>query len=529
MSAAIAESVPQFNREQSTPSRLGGRTRTFAEWCLLREATSYRTYFLLVNPLLFSAFMVLMWRYSWLSGVVGAGPYLFRQIVIFAALFTFLNACQHASKAICWEMSSELRDLVRLTGVNPVALLWCRTLSRWWTIFLSVILFIPFLAYARTLRGVTNDDWIIAISWLALIACLSAGFAMMAGVSVTKGSTAEATAGSATLILMLLYHFLFWVPSAMFVIFGWVMNSFNDPPASSIYRQVAKFIFSFSPAILFYQNLYDLLSFAPFAPQFWLHFLTAFVCMWLSVRVARNRFRVTSQGDCDDAPIVTKTNTTATRLIALPRCTDQPLLWKDYYILGVGANGGGGFWFGFSCLALYAVISALFYQMTHVAAILATIIAPCLFAVRFDALLAVEMREKTFDSLMILPIDPWMIMLSKVQVALWERRWLAMPLLVASGLAAIHWPIATAMGISIGFLAMVLMIEISIVNHVSHKHWWMGPTIAVLIVGMLIINIFALSLFGTLSAYMVSVLWLTFSIAVFHGHNDRRLRHWAGV
>lgn len=523
----IAESIPQSTREESMPSQGVGRTRVFAEWCLLREATYAGNYFLLILPLLFCGLVTQLLWHSWLSVGDAPGLRLFRGIVWFAALFTFLNACLRASTAICWELSSELRDLVRLTGVNPVVLLWCRTLSRWWTIFLSILILVPLLAFARTLRGITNDDWMIAFSWLALIACLSAGFAMMAGVSVTKGSTAEATAGSATLILMLLYQFLFWVPSTMLLIFGWSMNSFHVQPNPSIYRQLATFISSFTPAALFYRNLYDPLSFAPLAPQFWIHFLTAFVCMWLSIRVARNRFRVRSQGDPDEATLVTRTNSTASRLIALPRCTDHPLLWKDYYILGSGAEERDKFWFGFSCLALYAVLAALFYQRTHVAVILTTILVPCVFAVRFDALLAVEMREKTFDTLMILPINPWMIMLSKVQVALWECRWLAMPLLVASGLAAVRWPIATAMGISIGFLAMVLMIEISIVNHVSRKRWWMGPTIGVLIVGMLMINIVAFSVFGTLSAYMVAVLWLAFSIVVFHAHNSRSLRHWS--
>ena len=61
----------------------------------------------------------------------------------------------HASQSICWEVSPELRELVRLTGIGPVTLLCCKSLARWSTIGISVLLLAPLQCFAFAPGGVT--------------------------------------------------------------------------------------------------------------------------------------------------------------------------------------------------------------------------------------------------------------------------------------------------------------------------------------------------------------------------------------
>ena len=100
--------------------------RVFLEWCFLREATGIRSFIVLLIPVLASAFLIRnsLWYFPLASPIAAQGRSLFHQILSVGIFFTFAASAYHASRAVCWEMSRELRDLVRLTGLNPLVLLW---------------------------------------------------------------------------------------------------------------------------------------------------------------------------------------------------------------------------------------------------------------------------------------------------------------------------------------------------------------------------------------------------------------------
>ena len=118
--------------------------RVFSAWCLRREAPTwppslYRLA-VLIPIVVAVGFETVLWphlRYP------GAGGVAMRQLLGMAAMVVLIGGVQYASKAVCWELSAEMRDVVRVTGLDPKLLLWSRTLSRWWTIGWSVLLMLP--------------------------------------------------------------------------------------------------------------------------------------------------------------------------------------------------------------------------------------------------------------------------------------------------------------------------------------------------------------------------------------------------
>ena len=90
----------------------------------------------------------------------GQGRELVQYLLWICVCFVFAGGVWHASYAVCWEMCIELRDLVRLTGIDSFTLLWVETASRWWTIFLSIVLTFPLAMFARSLGAVPSNAWI---------------------------------------------------------------------------------------------------------------------------------------------------------------------------------------------------------------------------------------------------------------------------------------------------------------------------------------------------------------------------------
>ena len=113
----------------------GVTTCVFAEWCLRREAPKWRPSVyrmtLLIPIVLAGLEAATIWpnlRHP------GMGREAVRQLLFIAAVVVFVGGIQFASKAVCWEVSPEMRDLVRLTGLDAKTLLWSKTLACWWTI-----------------------------------------------------------------------------------------------------------------------------------------------------------------------------------------------------------------------------------------------------------------------------------------------------------------------------------------------------------------------------------------------------------
>ncbi len=121
----------------------------FVQWCLRREALNPWNYLEILFPL--SVAGIVSWRELSFRWYPGQGTALLRILFGISASFIFVGGVRHASKAVCWEVSREQRDLVRLTGIEPNTLLWCKSLCRWWTIGLSLLLLFPLAMFSRTM------------------------------------------------------------------------------------------------------------------------------------------------------------------------------------------------------------------------------------------------------------------------------------------------------------------------------------------------------------------------------------------
>ena len=490
------------------------RIQIFLRWCLQREALRGWNYILLLTPVLISGYFIVFLASRWSPGL---GLRLQQYLWGIASLCLFLGGVRHASGAVCWEVSDEMRDLVRLTDFDPASLIWCKSLCRWWTIFISLFLVFPLVLFVLT-NGALNHDLIVAAgSWLVLLAVLTGGFAMIASVSSNQASNAETTAATATFLMMLLYHVLFWGLSAFVVLGTWIssgvvgqppINLLNLAPITGVYRAIS------SPG-----------TFSCLDVSYWLHLLTGGVCIWAATVVMRNRFRVTTQGDDLSTERTRNERLSATPARIRPRCTDQPFLWKDQYILGGGRRTRLQ-WMLFSLFALVGVIAATFKGFPLVAGIVAACAAPCLVSVGFDNLLAVEFRYQTWNSLMFLPVDPLRFLLAKLQAAAWERQGLLLPVISAMAVASFANPAVMLMVATIALLVGIVITQISVLNQFYAKTWWIVPLTSLLIIGMIFSMLAVWATASSGVSFIITLISLSFVNGFLFRQIRWRLDHW---
>ncbi len=525
MSSPSNATQPSTTRPHSENAEHSYRWRVFAGWCLSREAFK-RPYLLLFVPLVVSAwFFRNALYYGWYPG---QGIDLFQTLLGMTAFIILIGGVRHASRAVCWEVSRDLRDLVRLTAIDPAALLWCQTLSRWWTIGLSIILLLPLAMFARTLGGGTSEQWIAGGSWLVLWALLTSGFAAIATVSTGHVSNAETTAAWATVLLMFLYHLIFWGIGAVIWITCVNMLGLSSLQAESFGRSASAFTVKFAPVSGLYQAISSPLLFSPLEATYWVHFVTGILCLRMASIVMRSRFRVTTQGDRETSELPEESKVSQDPPFMRPRCGDRPFFWKDAYILGGGAQSKN-WWSMISLLSAFGVIVATGYGVPTVVGITAICLAPCLIAVRFDALLAAEFRGKTWAELMLLPIDPLTPLIAKVQAAVWERQAIFWPVGIAALIAGFSHLSLVLMSAVIALIAGILMIEIAILNQFNTKLWWASPIVGGLVIGTIAMNIIIWAILSRETSFLISTATLTLLAAGFFLHIRWRLRNWGST
>jgi hypothetical protein len=500
----------------------------FLAWCFQRESLRLWNYLIILAPVLMSGFVV---RGRLSRAFPTQGSELLESLLFIAAIFIFLEGVIHASKAVCWEVSREFRDLVRLTGIDSSTLLWCRSLSRWWTIALSIVVILPLAVYGRTMGGITGDQLFAGGCWLLLATVLTAGFAMVASVSSNRAANAETTAATGSFLLMLVYHMFFWLLSVFIGLVVPYLYSQFGLAAESRVHQSATLALSFAPMNGFYRSLKSPATFSLLDPVFWLHFITAFLCMWAAKVVIRNRLRVSTQGDDPLAEPGIAPRKVLNRGSSRPRCSDTPFFWKDTYILGAG-RWSQVWWTFLSGIGLFALIGSTIRNdntaevLPLVFGIIAICLLPCVIAVRFDALITAEFRDNTWNSLMLLPIDPRIPIIAKIQAAAWERKAIFVPVLVGAAMASYWNVIAVMIAATIALLVGILMVEVSILNQFYSKSWWVGPFTGLFIVLMIGVIILFWAFYGVASGFVFTILSLGILDFCIYAIINWKLNHW---
>lgn len=515
---------------------VGVVSRVFVFWSLRHEATRWQPALLILLPLL-------------LAGVLAAttwprlgvrfempGRTAMRHLFWVAALTIGFGGIQYASKAVCWELSREMRDIVRMTSLNAQTLLWTKTLTRWGTIGWSLLLLLPLAMLACTLGGVTRDQLLAAACGLALVAALAGSIAMLAGVLTCNSQNPEKMATNFTGTILVIYNFAF--PAASQAVY-WGYRYATGEMTPSVQLLCTRITLC-SPSVSASQMLTSPGLFSPLDLGYWLHFVTAACCAGMASLAIHFKWK----GDLSDGPFAAREadsgrpSSAKSAVTGRPRCSDHPFFWKDVYILS-DERKWVNTWSLFYGAALIGIVAlnVLMFQtpdysaMTVVVSIVSLIAAALVVSVRFDALLTAEFRDRTWGSLMLLPVEPCDLLLTKLWAALWEQRFAMLPVgaaLISLVSAPPQEAFAVGMAAVLAPLACGLLCQMSCINQLLGKKWWVGPVQAVAFIAVLVGSIALWSVCGVVAGFAVTtVLLLGVCFAVHYAFVQPLARSWS--
>ena len=167
------------------------------------------------------------------------------------------------------------------------------------------------------------------------------------------------------------------------------------------------------------------------------------------------------------------------------------------------------------------------YGVSLIVGIVAICAAPCLVAVRFDALLVPEFREQTWNSLMLLPVDPRVILFEKLRAVLRERIAIFVPVCIAAAFAMASHATAVLMTSAIAMIAGVLMIEVSILNQFYSKIGLAQSAIAFGIILAIAALVPLWAFFEPGTSFAITMMTMLFLVAGFYWLIHWKLRTWS--
>lgn len=573
MAEAIQAASANSSASNFRRMNLSAASLIFGEWCLRREAPSWPPGVMRMAVLLP---VISAW---WLAAVVwpdlrlpGAGPDAIRHLIWIAAFVILIGGVQFASKAVCWEVSAEMRDIVRLTDLDARVLLWLKTLACWWTIGWSVLLLLPFLLFAITLGGVSSAQLVAGAYGLVLLSVLVGAFAMLAGVLTIDSKNPEKSAATMTSLGLIFYNLAFMLLGQVVYWSDMLLHGHVSSSMDMLSRRIAVC----APQVSVQHALSQSALFNPADPGYWLHFLTAVACVAFASVVIEVRFRSSvSEGDAtssseraslqqlgrrkDEPGVLPLSNSTggdvartgstqvnnaksdltqqaAGAMEFAPvgnrsRCTDHPFFWKDVYVLS-DERKWVNTWTLFYVVATFGVMFAIVagwdfadrYWIAF-ASFLSIGVTAIIVAMRFDALVTAEFRDRTWGSLMLLPVDPVDLLRTKLIAALYEQRFAFLPTGLALAALMVRGPASVAisawMTVSIALLVSSLLCQLSCINQLLGKAWWLGPVQILGAVGVALLTIIVWITLRWIPGFFAAALLLGGIIAVIH--------HWGVV
>ncbi len=522
----------------------------FFQWCLQREAPRWR-------PPLIRLTFFLPAIAAWLSAATiwpefrftSAGSAAISNLLAVASFVIVVAGFQFAARSICWEVSTEMRDLVRLTGVGATTLLWSKTVARWWTIGWSLLLILPLAMFAKTMGGVTSGQLISGACGLALVVVLTGASAMLAGVLAADSKNPEKTATGSAVSLLAFYNLAFVFLSLAIltseVVFG--------RSTSAATEKLASYIMSCTPVVVVGRTFQSTGTYAITDPAYWGHFLVAIGTAYFATQVLKVRFRSGPTGALSESDAGLSSLDLPSRRVQVakwikppasaeaslkpqvespkpkslpvsngrrPRCSDHPFFWKDVFILSdergrVNPWTVAYFLFAIGIVALLILLSRETRDsgLRTVMAFVSIAGASVVVSLRFDALLTVEFRERTWGSLMLLPIDPCDFLWFKLQAAVWEQRFVVVPVVVAQ-LGLLFYETENFPGVIMGTLisipACLLLCQLTALTQLLGKVWWLGPC---QVVGFIAIITGTIGIWSTIVIGIGCSPWLGFVMA----------------
>jgi len=474
---------------------------------------------------LFDLYFWFFWPGAWQSS---HGASLVSAMTVLAGFILVTGGMFHAAPAIYWEVSPELRELVRLTGIGPLELLCCKFVARWLTIVSSVLLLAPIVFFAVTLGGVTTAQLFSGAAVLVMLAALMVSIGLVAGVSATDSQNSPSVASTATFLLLLVYHLVFWLSGSL--IYWTYQLGFSGgrlTPLTSWWRVAFDTAVESAPATVFFKACNYPLAFSPLAPSYWIHFLIALAGIRMASIVMVNRFRslrVRVEADEESSGAARQQGRGVTR----PRLVSSPFFWKDAYILSGGTRSRAVWTASYIVLGLAYLVGAA--QMSSDFALGLAMISQAvfavIFAVRVDALLGAEFRQQTWQCLMLLPIDRRQLLWGKVQAVAWEQRAALFPIGIAVLMSLSRWGGVVLMSGGIAALSAVLMCQVSAVYCLAPKSWFAGGVQAGSILVLVVVSVVMWISLPQWISFVLTMLLMSTLAAAFQTYIHEKLRTW---
>jgi hypothetical protein len=282
------------------------------------------------------------------------------------------------------------------------------------------------------------------------------------------------------------------------------------------------------PIAVLYRAIASHELFNPLVLGFWMHLLTGLFCMSLAVRVIENRFRVTTQGDQPvGTNLVERPRSRGGQRISI-RCSDRPIFWKDTRL--ADRTGTWRSVWNVAGFLLTGAVIALSYTMEPVLKTMlggaAFCIFVCMVVFRFDGLITAEFRDRTWTSLMILPIGYRTILRDKLAAAFRARSAMLFPAGAATVIAGSMSPFTMFMMAIILSLAGFLLAEVSVLNQLTPKSG-IGALTGVLLLIMVPADVVLWQLLPMAVSFGITIATLLSLIAALYYVVDRNVERWS--
>lgn len=528
----------------------------FFQWCLQREAPRW------IPPLIRLTFFLPAIA-AWLSAATiwpdfkftSAGSAAISNLLAVASFVIVVAGVQFAARSICWEVSTEMRDLVRLTGIGATTLLWSKTAARWWTIGWSLLLILPLAMFAKTMGGVTSGQLMSGACGLAMLVVLTGAGGMLAGVLATDSKNPEKTATGSAVSLLAFYNLSFVFLSLAIITSGVVFGRSTSVAA----EKLASYTLNCTPVVVVFRTFQSTGTDVITDPAYWGHFLVAIGTAYFATQVMKVRFQSSPAGSPSESDAGLSSRDLPSRRVQVakwgkpsasaeaspppqlatpapkslpvlngrrPRCSDRPFFWKDVFILSdergrVNPWTVAYFLFAIAIAGLLVMLSVNNGDrgLRTVIAFLSIAGAAVIVSVRFDALLAVEFRERTWGSLMLLPIDPCELLWIKLQATIWEQRFAMIPIVVAQlGLLIYEGENIPGAVMSALFAvpACLLLCQMSALAHLVGKVWWLGPCQAIGFIAVAVCVVIIWIKCGLWLGFMIAEILLVAVVSIVH-------------
>lgn len=310
-------------------------------WALRVDARSVHSHLL---RLFFVGTMFMSVFFAWASSAGAPGLDLFKNMCWMNLAIILMGCIFYFSTTVTEEKEADSLSLLKLAGLGPLTVLLGKFLSRLVSAFMLLSVQLPFIFLAITLGGVTFHQIVAAYMSLAAFLCVVATISLIC--SIRCSSSSSASAASALTVIICLF------------VLPLVVNQMSASPA--IPKRILDSIKSLDSGLQKVDMYGSLLRInktgfaeSSFSPQVIFHLLIAVLLMFVAWLIFD---RSTSGLHGPERQFGLLNRSSRFKFLSVPRVTDKPFFWKDFYFLT-----GGKLWFVIRLVAFALITIVLLF------------------------------------------------------------------------------------------------------------------------------------------------------------------------